>query len=42
VKKALTWIGIIIAVLWVIHNPDHAAALVQQIAHALATLASKL
>jgi hypothetical protein len=42
VKKALTWLALIIAVIWVIHNPAGAAALAHQITHALATLASSL
>jgi hypothetical protein len=42
VKKALTWIAVIVAAIWVINNPDQAAALVQHIVHALTTLASKL
>ena len=41
-KKALTWAGLIIAAIWVINNPDQAAAVVQHIGHALTTLASKL
>lgn len=41
-KKALTWLAVIIAAIWVIHNPDQAAADVHQITAALTTLASKL
>jgi hypothetical protein len=42
VKKALTWLAVIIAALWVINNPSQAAALAHHIAHALSILASSL
>jgi hypothetical protein len=41
-KKALTWLALIIAVMWVVKDPAGAAALAHQIAHALTTLASSL
>jgi len=41
-KKVLTWLAIIIAVLWVVKKPDQAAALIQQAGHALTTLAASL
>jgi hypothetical protein len=42
VKKALTWLAIAIAVIWVMHNPTGAAALAHHAAHALTTLATHL
>jgi hypothetical protein len=42
VKKALTWLALIIAAIWLIKNPAGAAALAHQIAHALTALASSL
>jgi hypothetical protein len=41
-KKALTWLALIIAGIWLSKNPAGAAALAHQIAHALTTLASSL
>ena len=41
-KKALTWIALIIAVMWLIKDPAKAGALAQQIGHALSTLAASL
>jgi hypothetical protein len=48
-RKALTWLGIIIAVMWVVKDPTGAAALGRNFAHflgqaaaALGTLASSL
>jgi hypothetical protein len=41
-RKLLTAAGVIIAVMWVMHNPDAAAADLRQFIHALGTLASAL
>jgi len=40
VKKALTWVALIIAVIWLVKNPVGAAALAHQVMHALTTLAA--
>jgi hypothetical protein len=42
VKKALTWIAVAIAAIWLVKNPAGAAALAHQIMHALTTLAASL
>lgn len=41
-KKLLGWVALVIAVIWVIQNPDNAAATVHHIFHSLSTLASHL
>ena len=41
-KRLLTWIGIIIAVLWVVKDPTGAAALAHNIAHFLSQAATSL
>jgi hypothetical protein len=41
-QKLLTWIAIIIAAMWLIKNPDQAASLAHQLAHAIATFANAL
>lgn len=41
-KKLLGWLALAIAVVWVVHNPGQAAALVHEVIHALSTLASSL
>ena len=41
-KKILGWLALAIAALWVIKDPTGAAALVQQVGHALSTLAAGL
>ena len=41
-KTVLTWLAVIIVVMFVVKNPTGAAAFVQQIAHALSTLAASL
>jgi hypothetical protein len=42
VKTVLTWLAIAIGAMWLLKNPAQAAALIQQFAHALSTLASSL
>jgi hypothetical protein len=42
VKKALTWLALIIAVIYVINDPAGAAALAHKVMHSLATLAAGL
>jgi hypothetical protein len=42
VKQVLTWVVIVIIVLFVIKNPAGAAHFIQQITHALSTLAGAL
>jgi hypothetical protein len=42
VKKALTWIAVAIAAIWLVKNPVAAAALAHQVIHALTTLAASL
>jgi len=42
VKKALTWVALIIAVIWLVKNPAGAAADARQLIHALTTLATSL
>jgi hypothetical protein len=42
VRKALTWLALAIAAMWVIHNPTAAAADLRQVMHALSTLVSAL
>jgi hypothetical protein len=41
-RKALTWLALIIAVIWLVKNPAGAAALAHQVIHALTTLATSL
>jgi hypothetical protein len=41
-RKVLTWVALIIGVLWVMKNPTGAAAVVHQVFHALSTLAASL
>ena len=41
-KKMLGWLALAIAAMWLVKNPTGAAALVQQVGHALATLAAAL
>ena len=41
-KTVLTWLAIIVGAMWVLKNPDSAAAMVHQFFHALSTLASSL
>jgi hypothetical protein len=42
IAKILTWLGVIVAVLWVVKNPTGTAAFAQQVGHALSTLAGAL
>jgi hypothetical protein len=42
VKKLLTWLGLAVAVIWVIHDPATAAADIRQAIHAVTTLVSGL
>jgi len=41
-KKVLTWLAIIIAVLRVIKRPDQAVTLAHQVAHAISAMAASL
>ncbi len=41
-RKALTWLALAIAVMWVVKNPVGAASLAHQVMHALSTLVSAL
>ena len=41
-RKALTWLALAIAALWVIKNPAGAAADLRQVIHALSILVSSL
>lgn len=41
-KKALTWVALIIAVIWLIKDPAGAAALAREVMHSLTTLADAL
>jgi hypothetical protein len=42
VKKILTWLALIVAVIWAVHNPHQLASDVHQLAHALTTFVSAL
>jgi hypothetical protein len=42
VKKLLGWLALAIGAMWVVNDPTGAAALIHQVAHALATLAASL
>jgi len=42
VRKALTWLALAIAVMWLVKNPVGAASLAHQVMHALSTLVSAL
>lgn len=41
-KKALPWIALVIAVLWIIHDPAGAAATIRSLATGLSTFAAGL
>lgn len=41
-KKVVTWAAVIVVGLWVYHQPDQAAAVVQHVVHVLGRLAGKL
>ena len=41
-KKALPWIALVLAVLWITHNPAGAAASVQHLLSELSTFASHI
>jgi hypothetical protein len=42
VKKLLGWLALAIGAMWVVNDPTGAAALIQHVVHALATLAASL
>lgn len=41
-KKLMPWIALVIAVLWIIHNPTGAAATLHSLINGLSTFASGL
>lgn len=41
-KKALPWAALIVAVVWIMHDPAHAAATVQQLLSGLTTFVTRL